>query len=76
MAGLAGFRSRASTFKGFWEGVIAFWLTFGVLYVIFTGAIDDHTRLASLTLGRIAKLLLLVVLWPLDVLGIDLHLTT
>ncbi|MGH8867892.1 MAG: hypothetical protein ACRDYU_07835 [Actinomycetes bacterium] len=76
MASIAGFRGRTKVFKGFWEGVMAFWLAFGVLYVIFRGAINEETRVSALTLGDIGELVLLIALWPLEVLGLDFSISS
>lgn len=62
---------RRARVDSFWAGFVAFWLGFGILYVIFRAGINEETRLASLTLGELGRLLLLVVLWPLEVLGAD-----
>lgn len=75
MASTAGFRSRTKVFKGFWEGVIAFWLAFGVLYVFFRGAINPDTKVSEITLGEIGELVLLIALWPLEVLGLQIQLS-
>lgn len=54
--------------KGFWLGVVTFWLGFGVIYVIFRGVVDS--KIVNVTIGDIIKLVVLVALWPLEVLGL------
>lgn len=69
------FRRRTQAFKGFWGGVIAFWLVFGVLYIIVRGAINPDTKASTITLGEIGELVLLIALWPLEVLGLEIRLS-
>ena len=59
---------------GFWAGFLTMWLGFGVIYAIYRAGFDDSSKVASITLGMLVKLLLLVVLWPFDVLGAHLNL--
>jgi hypothetical protein len=59
---------------GFWSGVMMFWLGFGVIYVVITHLIRQDTRIVNVTVGALLKLAALVAIWPLEVLGLDLHL--
>lgn len=59
--------------QGFWLGVIALWLTYGVVYVVFRGGVHEDTRIVNLTVGEVLELLVLVVLWPLEVLGVSIQ---
>jgi hypothetical protein len=59
---------------GFWAGFLTFWLGYGVIYAIYRAGFDGDSKLGSVTLGTLAKLLLLVVLWPFDLLGAHLNL--
>jgi hypothetical protein len=69
-----GQRRSGRRVHGFWAGVLTFWLGFGVIYAIFRAGFDEDSKLESITLGTLVKLVLLVVLWPLDVLGADIKL--
>jgi hypothetical protein len=72
---LAGLRSRGRAISGFWKGLLTFWLGFGVCYVAYRGGINPDTRVAELTLGEIGEHLLLIALWPFEVLGVSIQLS-
>lgn len=56
--------------RGFWLGLVTFWLGFGIIYVIFRGVVRPETKIVNLTIGHIVRLLVLIALWPLEVLGL------
>lgn len=64
---------RMHRLQGFWLGVVAFWLGFGVIYVIFRGSVNQDTKIVNLTIGEVLELLILVALWPLEVLGLNIQ---
>lgn len=64
---------RIQRVQGFWFGVVVFWLAFGIVYVIFRGGVHQDTRIVNLTVGEVLELLILVALWPLEVLGVSIQ---
>lgn len=74
MVTLGSRRRGAVRVHGFWAGFLAMWLGFGVIYALYRAGFDSSSKVASITLGALGKILLLVVLWPLDVLGLHMHL--
>lgn len=64
---------RMHRLQGFWSGVVVFWLAFGIVYVIFRGGVHQDTKIVNLTIGEVIELLILVVLWPLEVLGVSIQ---
>ncbi|MGH3326868.1 MAG: hypothetical protein ACRDPT_03550 [Streptomycetales bacterium] len=53
--------------------MVAFWLGFGLVYVVFRSSVNEDTRIAAITLGELAEIALLIPLWPVEVLGLSIQ---